>query len=173
MMALALYRAPLRWPGGGQEGRPHLELLPMMVLTQEGGVLCWKYILGFTPSAILHAHLFAAPHTPAHVDVYADYAAIECAASGYAPIPLVNPSVDWTLAPTAYGAQAAYITISWTFTSATTIYGYWLSDSSDTYSVLGELFASPFPYGGGGGTFTLQIPPSLISCPFPEPLCPD
>jgi hypothetical protein len=144
----------------------------VVVLTQEGGIYLWKVILGAATPGPYVVHLFASDYQPQHTDTLATYAAIELVVSGYAPIQLVNPSTLWAITAVPYGAQAAYQQISWAFAGACTVYGYYVVESTNTWSVWAELFATPFVYGSSGGPFGLQLIPSQISCPFPEPLCP-
>jgi hypothetical protein len=135
------------------------------VLTQEGGLALWRQILQITPLlGTPKVHLIGASHTVVHADTETTLAALELAASGYAPVGLV--SGNWTLAAIADGAQVNSTPINWTFTSAASVYGYWISDGSSTYSLFGETFANPFLYGPLGGTFTLQLSSYLVSQPF-------
>jgi hypothetical protein len=137
-----------------------------LVLTQEGASLCWSMIWDLGRDiGIPYCHLFGSAHSPSHTDTQSTYAGIELIAGGYAPYPLVNASVRWTVAPIPPGAQAAYQTIVWSLTSACSIYGYWLSDQSDTYSLWGELFAVVYTYPSVGGVFQLALLPTLTSTP--------
>lgn len=136
-----------------------------IVLTQEGGLALWKQMLQIASIGYPNVHLLGAAHTPVHTDTEAILGALELSVSGYAPIALVNPTVDWTLAPITAGAQATYATLTWTFGGSCTVYGYWLSDESDTYSLFAEEFAVTYPFGSSGGTFTFVLPPTLTSQP--------
>lgn len=138
----------------------------MICLTNEGAVLLWQDILGLASIGYPNVHLFGTAHVPAHTDTESTYAAIELPGGiGYAPIALTNPGVDWTLTPIGAGAQAAYLLLTWTLTGAASIYGYWLSDQTNTYSLWAEEFATPFIYGSGGGAFNLQLVPWMASAP--------
>jgi hypothetical protein len=134
-------------------------------VTQEGAIRIWQQILGISTIGYPYVHLFGSQHTPAHTDTEATYAAIELAAAGYAPILLGQPSANWTISAIGAGAQAVYLTVSWTFTAAATVWGYWLSDQTQTYSLWAEIFLSSFVYGSSGGPFTLQLQPWLASAP--------
>lgn len=137
-----------------------------LVLTQEGGLQLWKYLLGISPAIIPAVHLFGAAHSPAHTDTESTYAAIELAGGGgYAPISLSGPTVNWTLGKIPAGAQATYISISWTFTGTQNIFGYWLSDPANMYSLWAEAFAAEYQFPANGGVFTLVLPPTLTSQP--------
>jgi hypothetical protein len=136
------------------------------VLTQEGGIFLWQYILGINPVQPLVCHLFGASHTPLHTDRQADFAAIELpTGGGYQPIILTNPSVDWTLAPIAQGAQATYLQLQWSITNAVQVWGYWLSDFNNHYALWAEQFAPPDAPYHMPGVFELLLPPTLTSSP--------
>lgn len=137
-----------------------------IVLTEEGGQVLWNTILGLTPAAGLpRVHLLGANHAIAHSDTETVLVASEASGAGYAPI-LVSPAASWVVATLADGAQATYPTLTWTFTSAITIYGYWLSDNTNTYSLFGETFTNPFIYTSSGGVFLLNLLSYLVSQPF-------
>lgn len=133
-----------------------------LVATQEGCAALWQQILGIESIGLPNVHLVGRPHTPAPTDTYATYAAVELVVSGYAPKSLVNPAVDWTIAAVPTGAQAAYLTLSWSLGGACVVYGYWLSDAANQRSLWGEAFASPDTFTAGG-LFRLQLPPTLTS----------
>jgi len=134
-------------------------------LTQEGGGYLWQSMLGIVSPGAYYVGLYASNYAPQHTDRQATYAAIELVVSGYARIELVNPSVDWSIAPIALGSESTYLTLVWNFTAACTLYGYWMMDHTQTYSIWAELFATSYVYGAGGGGFGLVLAPQLVSCP--------
>ena len=137
-----------------------------LVLTQEGASTLWKWVLGITPLNTPNCHLFGEAFTPQHIDTEATFAAYELPrAAGYAPIALATPAEDWTISPISQGAQAVYYPLLWMLTAQVTIYGYWLSDFSNTYSLWAEEFEDPFPLPFGGGYFSLILPPQMVSLP--------
>lgn len=136
-----------------------------VVVTQEGALRIWSQIFGISSIGYPYLHLFSTQHTPAHGDTEATYAAIELVVSGYAPFALTQPPVNWSLAAIGAGAQATYTTVSWTFTAAATVWGYWLADQTNTYSLWAEVFPTSFVYGSQGGVFSLQLVPWLASYP--------
>jgi len=136
------------------------------VLSQEGGVLLWQYILGILSAVNPFVHLLGSTFTPAHTSVLSNFAGHELPlASGYAPIQLTNPGANWTLTPIAAGALATHTILPWTFTGALSVYGYYLSDDTHSISWGGELLADVYTFPSSGGLFTLSLPPYLISCP--------
>lgn len=136
-----------------------------LVVTQEGAIRLWQQLLKIVDIGYPIVHLFGAAHTPAHTDTEATYAALELSVAGYAAIQLTQPGANWTIAAIGAGAQASYLVLNWTFTAGCSVYGYWLSDSTNTYSLWGEAFASPFVYGSSGGPLSLQLQPYLASNP--------
>ncbi len=138
----------------------------MMILTQEGAQAFWKYILKITTPPNPYVHLLGTSYANGHGSTLANFLANELPmSSGYAPIQLVNPGSDWTLANVAAGATATYNTLTWTFTGALTVYGYWVSDDTNSWSWWGESLVPAFTFLAAGGVFTLSLPPYLISCP--------
>lgn len=137
-----------------------------LVVTQEGATLLWQWMLGILTPTNPIVHLFGSAHTPAHTDTESTYAAIELpSANGYAPIVLTSPGTNWTITPDPVGAKATHTAISWTFTAALTVYGYWLSDNSGTISLWAEAFNPAYVFLAGGGVFPLTLPPLLFSQP--------
>jgi len=137
------------------------------VLTEEGGLALWRQILQISPGiGYPVVHLIGGNHVVIHADTEASLAAVELAVAGYAPITLTSPGPNWTLSTLADGAQAVHTPLSWAFTGACLVYGYWLSDQTNTYSLLGETFSAPFTYGAAGGPFTLNLTSYIVSQPF-------
>jgi len=137
-----------------------------LVVTQEGALALWQQILdigGGIGFPVLH--LLGASYAPLHTSTLANFAANELAVAGYAPVSLINPTTDWSLTPIGAGNQAQYLLITFTFTAACTIYGYYLSDSADSVSLWGEEFSTPFVYGTLGGSFGIQLINWLASQP--------
>ncbi|HKV98064.1 MAG TPA: hypothetical protein VJR90_11340 [Gammaproteobacteria bacterium] len=138
----------------------------MIVVTLEGAVALWRQILKIIDIGYPICHLFAMPHTAAHTDTEATYAAIEVPAGvTYAPIQLTQPPANWTFSSIGSGYQAQYLNLQWVFTGAVTVYGYWISDGTNTFSLWAETFAGQFTYGAGGGVFNLLLTPWLASWP--------
>jgi hypothetical protein len=138
----------------------------MIVGTLEGAYLFWDYILKITTPNNPYVHLLGSAYTPLHTSTLANFAANQLPlVSGYAPIQLVNPGANWTITYIAAGAQATYTTLSWTFTAALTVYGYYLSDDGAGISWWGEAFIPAYIFPAAGGLFTLSLPPYLVSCP--------
>lgn len=128
------------------------------VMSQEGGVALLQWMLGVRTPILPTCHLLGSPYTPHISSTLSLFAAAEVhGVGGYAPIQLTSPKAWWTLAGLPDGDQATYITLSWTFTAAVTVYGYYLSDDTLAVSLLGELLAQNYPYGSSGGVFALVL----------------
>lgn len=136
-----------------------------LVATQEGCMALWQQLLGLYAIGNPVVRLLGQAYAPQHTDTLATYAPLEVVGAGYAPIQLANPRPNWQITPLPNGAQAAYPTLSWSFTAAVTVYGYWLNDATATYSLWAEAFASPFVFGPAGGVLNLTLPPTLTSQP--------
>lgn len=136
-----------------------------LVLTQEGGVLLWQYLLGILPSKPAVVHLIGKPHTASHADTQSTLAAVEASGGGYAPINLTGQTANWGLAEIVAGATASYIQLSFPVAAGTTIYGYWLSDQANQYSMFAETFVSPITTSSLGEPFLLDLMAMLTSPP--------
>lgn len=138
----------------------------MIVVTIEGASVLWQQILKIVDIGYPFVHLIGAAHTPQHSDTEGTFHGVEVPlGNGYAPIQLTQPGANWSFTSVLSGVQAQYLTLTWGFTAAVTIFGYWLSDGTQTYSLWGEAFAGQFTYGPGGGQFNLTMQPWLASWP--------
>jgi len=114
-----------------------------------------------------YVHLIGSAYTVLHTSTLSLLAAHELPlSSGYAPIQLGASLGQWSFAPITAGGQATYTgALSWTFSAALSVFGYYLSDDADGLSLWGESFNPYYVFPAGGGTFALTLPPYLISCP--------
>jgi hypothetical protein len=137
-----------------------------LVLTQEGAKFCLQKTLDIQGSQNLYCHLFGQAYAPLHTDTLSIFVAKELPPTGgYAVMQLANPSANWTFAPVSQGEQATYVPLSWTFTAALVVYGYWLSWDNAGVSWYAEEFGVYYQFPPSGGIFTLSLPPYLISTP--------
>jgi len=137
-----------------------------LVLTQEGAARLWQWLLGLVPPAVANVHLLGMPYIPTHTSTLSALAANEVTGdTGYSPRALFHAAADWTISGLPTGAQAQYITVSWTLVSAPAVYGYYVSDDAFTVSLWAEQFASPWTNPGPPGVMALQLPPTLTSLP--------
>lgn len=138
----------------------------MLTVTQEGAGALWQAILNVIPIGLPWCHLYGQAHTPAHTDTYLTYAAIAVPpSSGYLAQQLVQPGANWAIGPIGAGAQAQYITLSWTLTGPATVYGYWISDQPNSRSLWAEQLAAPWVWSAAAPVFTLSLIAWLTSYP--------
>lgn len=137
-----------------------------LVVTQEGAGVLWNQILGIASIGHPYLHLFGSAHSPAHTDYEAIFHAIELpTAAGYAPILITPPGDIASIAPITPGALMTTVPFVWYFTTAYTVYGYWLSDQTNTYSLLAEELAVVYTWTPGPWSFQLTLPIWLASQP--------
>jgi hypothetical protein len=110
----------------------------------------------------LHWHLYSNNHTPAVTDTLGNYT--ELSGVGYA-VQVTQPT-DWTVATVSNVTTATAPNAVFSFSGAvSTIYGYYLTDASDSTLLAAELFSAVQSIPSGGGTITLQAPAiTLNSC---------
>ena len=101
-------------------------------------------------------HLYVNNLTPLVTSVIGDFT--ECTLAGYAAASLTGG--NWTGSTTGGVATYNYPAIAYTFSAyagGTTIYGYYVSDSSSTYAIWAELFGTSFAVPAGGGELDLSL----------------
>lgn len=128
-----------------------------LVMSEEGGFRLLNWILSMAAPVVPTLHLLGQAYTPHFNSTLSLYAANELAlAAGYAPLQLTSPRASWTLSGLLDGVQAQYLAVSWTFTAALTVFGYYISDDTFGVSLWGELWPSPYVYGSSGGVFAMN-----------------
>jgi len=98
-------------------------------------------------------HLFEVDHTPVEADVVTSYD--EVSTGGYASIALTSP---WTISgdPT----EGAYPQVSFDFTGAATVYGYYVTNGDNSILLWAERFSDgPYNIPSGGGS--VKITPKI------------
>lgn len=100
-------------------------------------------------------HLYNNNKTPAETDQIAQYT--ETTASNYTGVLLAG--TQWTVASgVSVGATATYAQQSFNFSSADTIYGYFVTSTSKAVLLWAELFTGgPFTLPGSGGTIAVEM----------------
>lgn len=97
--------------------------------------------------------LFTNNHTPVTGDVLSDYTL--CTATGYADQSLLGGS--WTFTDETSDSAATYSTITFTFTSGTTVYGYLIYNTSGSQLWGAEVFSDgPYTFGSSGGSVVID-----------------
>lgn len=81
----------------------------------------------------------------------------ELSGSLYTPLAVAN--TDWTVATSSGTTSATRAMYAWAISGSCTVYGYFVTNSSNTTLYWAENFASPitFPTGGGTLDFTASV----------------
>ncbi len=139
----------------------------MFVVSQEGAQQALSRLVGATTfNTPWEIHLMGTAGAPVHAWTLANYVALELPlANGYNVQTLVPAGADWAITPVASGGLATSIVLSWTFTAALTVYGWFARDPGSGLSWGGEEFSPAFVFPAGGGLFTWKLPLNLVSCP--------
>jgi len=132
-----------------------------LVAPDEGEVLLLKYLVNFTPATNPVLHLYENNLTPDDdtcVGCGPPDEVTEATAAGYAAITLTG--TNFTIATSGGITTAEYADVTFTFTTNATIYGYYVTNTSETAVLWVERFSgAPFSLPTGGGT--IQITPKV------------
>lgn len=106
-------------------------------------------------------HLYTNNETPDKDSVYGDFT--EDTADGYAAETMTPAS--WTIA--AVGATAemkgSYPKVTFTYTEASTVYGYYITDTAGTCLIGAEKFSDgPYTLGNSGGSINTTLSASIL-----------
>lgn len=115
-------------------------------------------MLGLAPATDKVIHLYKNDVTPSSSSVIGTFT--ECTEFGYAPQTLAMG--DWSVAldMTGTGAIGSHAPITFTFTEAVTVYGYYVTDTGVNL-LWAERFTMPFSLGAGGGDIGIS---PIIEC---------
>lgn len=116
-----------------------------------GRVKILQYALNNVAVSNHIVHLYNNNHTPATADTTANYT--ESVVSGYTASTATGSL--WTVAAVAGLVSATFPSITFTFSGAETLYGYWIQNNSTV--LWAELFSSAFTMPGGGGNIVLNL----------------
>jgi hypothetical protein len=114
-----------------------------------------SYIVNKAIPTDLKLHIYTNDYTPTESSTVANFT--ECSASGYTPVTLTG--ANWTISTDAGGnSTATYPQITFTFTSGSTNYGYYVTDSTGTILLWAERFNdAPHTLPSGGGTEKITL----------------
>jgi len=126
-----------------------------LVVPNSGERLLLSYLVNNAVPSNLKLHLYVNDYIPDEGSTLANFT--ECAAAGYAPITLTG--ANWTITTDTNGVTtASYPEVTFTITSGTTIYGYYVTDNTDTQVVWAERFSdAPHQLPSGGGTERIVV----------------
>jgi len=130
-----------------------------LVAAISGDVLLLEYMLNVTAQADCEVHLYNNNHTPTPTDSLTNYT--ESQANNYSAFRLFG--AQWTVASgVSAGATANYATQNFNFSTADTIYGYFVTSPNKAVLLWAEIFTGgPFALPATGGTIALTPKISL------------
>ena len=122
-------------------------------LNDNGEVLGLKAFLGVTAPGSKVYHLYSNNYTPTDSDLIGSFT--EVSSSLYAPITLTNSL--WTVTTSSGTTTAVYPNISYSFGAATTVYGYYITDTASGTTVWwAERYSTPPLLYAGSGNLTVS-----------------
>ena len=125
-----------------------------LLVPDVGEVLLLEYALNKTAATDVKLRLYTNNYTPVEGSVVANFT--EANAAGYAAIALTGAS--WTIASDAGVTTAEYAEQTFTFTAASTDYGYYVTNSAGTQVLWAEKFSdAPHTIPSGGGTEKITV----------------
>ncbi len=114
-------------------------------------------MLGHTAADNVRLHLFTNNLTPSESDTLSMYT--ESSATGYSVKEL--PGASCTFFTSAGTSSATYARQTFTYTTAETVYGYYMTNQAVSTLIWAERFTgAPFQIPTGGGT--IDIDPALV-----------
>lgn len=123
-----------------------------LVAPDEGEILLLQYIVNMTAATDPVLHLYN--NTDLTVDEAVTIGDItEASAAGYAAITLTGGS--WTTTQSVGVTTAEYSEQTFAFTTGASLYGYYVTDTSDNLLWLEEFSGAPFTLPSGGGTIAI------------------
>ena len=117
-------------------------------------VLLLSYALNKVTAGDVKLHLYTNDYTPVEGFVIGSFT--ECTATGYGAITLTGSS--WTIATATGTTTASYAQQTFTLTSASTDYGYYITNNGATQVLWAERFSdAPHTIPSGGGTEKVTV----------------
>lgn len=125
-----------------------------LLVPDEGEVELLSLSLNKVSQGDVKLKLFTNDYTPVEGSVVADFT--EAVAAGYAPIILTG--TDWTIATVTGTTTAEQPQKTFTFTAASTNYGYYVTNNAGTKVLWAERFDdAPHTIPSGGGTEKITV----------------
>ena len=125
-----------------------------LLVPDVGEVLLLSYALDKVVPGNVFLRLFTNNYTPVEGSVYADFT--EATADGYAEIEIEGN--DWTIATSVGVTTAAFAQQTFTFTAASTNYGYYVVNNAKNQVLWAERFSdAPHVIPSGGGTEKITV----------------
>lgn len=122
-----------------------------LICPDEGEILLLQYIVGMTLADNPVLHLYSNDLTPSDTTKKTDL--VEVSSDGYAAITLL--SNQWTTTQVGGVTTAVYSEETYTFTTDSTAYGYYVTNETDELLWLERFTSAPFLIPNGGGTISI------------------
>lgn len=120
---------------------------------QYGELLFLQYIVGMVAAGNPVLHLYANDVIPTDSTILGDLTEVS-GSSGYAAITLL--SSNWTTTQTGGVTTAVYSEQTFAFTTDTTAYGYYVTNTSNHLLWLERFSGAPYDIPEGGGTISVS-----------------
>ena len=125
--------------------------ISLVVPDVRGEFLMLQYIVGLVNSGNPVLHLYGNDVTPTDSSILGDLT--QCTSSGYYAITLV--SANWTTTQVAGVTTAVYSEQTFSFNTAATAFGYYVTDTAGNLLWLERFSGAPFAVPDGGGTISI------------------
>ena len=122
-----------------------------LMVFDAGEVEMMKRALNFSAATNQVLKLFANDQTPAEGHTTVNYT--EPTAGGYTAVALTGTA--WTVTTQSNVTTARYANQSFTFSTAATVYGYYITNASGSIALLAERFASALITPANGGSIVV------------------
>lgn len=122
-----------------------------LIATDEAEILLLQWIVNMVDNGDQVIHLFTNDVTP--VDATTQASLTEATEAGYVTITLTGSS--WTTTQSAGLTTAAYPEVEFNFTTAANVYGYYVTDTSDSIMWIERFSGAPFQLPDNGGTIAI------------------
>ena len=126
--------------------------MALVAPNQVGEILMLQYIVGMVNADNPVLHLYSNDHIPSDSTVIGSLTEL-AGSTGYAPITLL--STNWTTTQSGGITTAIYSEQTFTFTTAATAYGYYVTNESNQLLWLERFSGAPFDIPDGGGTVSI------------------
>lgn len=125
--------------------------MALVVPDSRGEILMLQYIVGLVDAGNPVLHLYGNDVSPTDSTVIGDLT--ECTSSGYAAITLV--SSNWTTTQLSGVTTAVYSERTFSFNTAATTYGYYVTNTEGNLMWLERFSGAPFDIPDGGGSISI------------------
>lgn len=122
-----------------------------LLVSNTGDVESLKRMLNYSATGDVKLKLFKNNVTVAKTDTTSTYT--ESTAAGYSSATLTGSS--WTFSTVNSVTTGTYPAVTFTYTAAETVYGYYVTNLAGTVLLWSEAFSAPCAIPSGGGSITV------------------